>query len=143
MEIKPALAEQARQLAQVEASQPFAAGWGENGFEGEIGLPCSVLLAAQEGSSVLGFICLRYAADTAEIVNLAVRADCLRRGIGRQLLQQVVLRAQQLGVREITLEVNEHNSAAICLYEQAGFKTLNRRKDFYVGADALLMGKTV
>lgn len=135
--------EQAGQLAEVEASQPFAAGWKESGFAGEIPLPCAVILAAWDNGKIRGFICLRHAADTAEIVNLAVRADCVRQGIGRQLLQQVLLCAQKLGVRQVTLEVNEHNAAAIGLYKQAGFTVLGRRKNFYAGADAWLMGKRI
>lgn len=140
MQILPASLKQAAQLARLEASQPLAAGWGEDGFKGEIPLPCAVVLTAQEGDEPAGFICARYAVDTAEIVNLAVHPHFTRQGIGGKLLQAVLQRLKTLGVTSVTLEVNEANAPAICLYTRAGFSVLDRRKAFYGQQDALLMG---
>lgn len=143
MLISPARLTQAKQLAEVEQTQPLASGWGESGFKGELGLACSIILTAVEGDFLSGFICARYAGDAAEIVNFAVRSSHARRGIGRELLSALLARLASLGVRGVTLEVNEQNSPAIHLYTQAGFNVLNKRKEFYGGQDALLMGKTL
>lgn len=143
MLISPARLTQAKQLAEVEKTQPSASGWGENGFKGELELSCAVILTAVEGESVLGFICARYAGDAAEIVNFAVRASHTRHGMGRKLLAALLAHLKSLGVHSVTLEVNEQNVPAIHLYTQAGFNVLNKRKEFYGGQDALLMGKTL
>lgn len=140
MQILPPLLTQAGQLARLEASQPLAAGWGEDGFKGEIPLACAVILTAQEGREPIGFICARRAADTAEIVNLAVHPHYTRQGIGGKLLQAVLQRLRALGVTSVTLEVNEVNAPAVGLYTRAGFSVWNRRKAFYGRQDALLMG---
>lgn len=49
MEFLPAVFAQAEELARIEARQPFAAGWGEDGFAGELKQPCAVIWAARDG----------------------------------------------------------------------------------------------
>ena len=45
-----------------------------------------------------------------------------RRGIGRRLLQQVQANARRAGLHAIDLEVLTRNTAALALYEAAGFQ---------------------
>ena len=56
----------------------------------------------------------------AHVMNLAVRADARRRGLGSALLSELCSRAAQRGATRMTLEVREGNRAARALYEEAG-----------------------
>lgn len=53
--------------------------------------------------------------------NLAVRANCRRQGIARQLLQGCEQRARQWGFHEIYLHVMEDNARARHLYQSMGY----------------------
>mgnify|MGYP004643035463 FL=1 len=141
MEFLPAVFAQAEELARIEARQPFAAGWGKDGFAGELKQPCAVIWAARDGQKTVGFICARYAADEAEILNAAVDPNFTRRGIATALMEKLLSALAGLGVKRITLEVHEQNLPAQGWYRRAGFAILGRRKQFYGSADALLMGK--
>lgn len=141
MEFLPAVVSHAEDLARIEALQPFAAGWGKDGFVGELKQPCAVIWAARDGQKTVGFICARYAADEAEILNAAVDPNFTRRGIATALMEKLLSALAGLGVKRITLEVHEQNLPAQGWYRRAGFAILGRRKQFYGSADALLMGK--
>ena len=69
------------------------------------------------------------------------------RGIGRQLVAEVLRRAQQLGLEILELEVFASNAPALALYKKFGFvhhglrpraRKIDGRYD-----DIILMGKTV
>ena len=127
---------------QIEQLQPQAAGWELAGFETELKQKSAVIWGIFEGEDLIGFACARAAADSAEILNIAVHPSHTRKGMGRQLLEQLLGNLQQLGVREITLEVAQDNAAARALYARAGFNEVNKRKNFYgPGRDALLLRK--
>ncbi|NCO93168.1 MAG: GNAT family N-acetyltransferase [Armatimonadetes bacterium] len=54
--------------------------------------------------------------------NVYVLADYRRRGLGRVLMEQTDRFLQERGVREARLTVTASNSAAVILYEQAGYE---------------------
>jgi ribosomal-protein-alanine N-acetyltransferase len=70
----------------------------------------------------------------AELLNLAVRPEARRRGLGRALLAL-------LAGRKVWLEVRESNQAAIRFYESQGFRVYGRRRQYYRQPveDAVLM----
>ena len=131
-------------LASVEATQKQAAGWKKNGFETELAQPCSLIWCAEVEKGLTGFVATRFAADTAEILNVAVHPNCVRQGIARALLSQTLTDLKQRGIVQVNLEVAQDNRAACALYQQAGFKMVNVRKDFYgQGKDAWIMEKNL
>lgn len=79
--------------------------------------------------------------DEGYITNIAVHPDHRRKGIAFQLTENLKAKAQSLELSFLTLEVRESNSAAIKLYEKAGFKSVGKRKGFYSNPkeDAILM----
>ncbi len=85
------------------------------------------------GSKLGGFIMTRLVIDEAEILSVAVARAQQGRGIGRQLLTLHLRRLAGLGARTVFLEVDEHNSAAIRLYNRAGFREISRRANYYPG----------
>jgi ribosomal protein S18 acetylase RimI-like enzyme len=54
-------------------------------------------------------------------LGMGVRKDFRRLGIGTTLLEQTIGEAKKLGLERIELEVFASNTAAIRLYEKAGF----------------------
>lgn len=91
---------------------------------------------AYDQKTVVGFIAVQQLIGEREITNLAVNPRYQRKGLGKMLLSYLD------GIEEpIFLEVRASNSRAIMLYEQKGFKTVGKRKDYYRHPveDALLM----
>jgi ribosomal-protein-alanine N-acetyltransferase len=73
----------------------------------------------------------RLVEDEAEILSVAVAARSQGRGFARALLTLHLRRLAGLGARAVFLEVDEHNSAAIKLYDRAGFREVARRPNYY------------
>lgn len=79
--------------------------------------------------------------DEAHITTLAVDGEARRQGIGKALIVELLLKAQEAGMLCATLEVRASNVAAVALYENLGFTTTARRKKYYPNnkEDALVM----
>ncbi len=90
--------------------------------------------------SIIGFGGTMIVADEAHIMNIAVHPDHRRRGIGRQLLINLLAAGRERGAVAATLEVRVHNRPAISLYSAMGFRRSGRRHGYYRdGTDALIM----
>ena len=72
--------------------------------------------------------------DEAEILSVAVDARWRGRGLARKLLDLHLRRLAGLSARAVFLEVDEHNRAAIRLYDRAGFREVARRPNYYPDA---------
>ena len=88
-------------------------------------------LTARDDGSLVGYIGMKAVLDEADITNVAVDPDRRRQGIGKMLLRELLAKAGELGIRRIFLEVRVSNTAARALYEQAGFRTVDARKNYY------------
>ncbi len=80
---------------------------------------------------VSGVCILWHSPDELHILNIVVAPRYQRLGIGKKLLENVHLIAQDLNLERIVLEVRVSNQAAISLYESSGFQKINVRKDYY------------
>ena len=78
-----------------------------------------------------GFAMGRAVAGEAELLTLAVDPAARRRGVGARLVQAFLAAAQQRGATRAFLEVLPDNTAALSLYEQAGFAVCGHRKGYY------------
>jgi ribosomal-protein-alanine N-acetyltransferase len=67
----------------------------------------------------------------AHILNLGVRSDLQGRGLGRKMLEQLLMVARGHGAERMFLEVRPSNPVAIRLYQKAGFTEIGQRKDYY------------
>ena len=83
--------------------------------------------------------------EEAHIVTIAISPAWQRNKLGEVLLLIMIGRARALGVRDVALEVREHNDAAQKLYEGLGFVRVGRRRGYYPATptrpreDALLL----
>jgi ribosomal-protein-alanine N-acetyltransferase len=115
--------------------QSFAMPWQESTFRGLMRRPSAALVTAEAAENkareVVGFAVLWFAADEAELGDLAVDPGYQRRGIGRLLLEASIETARARGSRTLYLEVRESNAAARALYESRGFRTVGCRPGYY------------
>lgn len=109
----------------------FSAPWAENTFRGLMRRPSAVLLAAEVEGAVVGYSVAWFAADEAELGDIAVHPDARGRGIGEALLQRTLQEAAERGASFLYLEVREANHEARRLYAKAGFEVVGLRKDYY------------
>lgn len=102
-----------------------------------------VILAAEEGGGLLGYVWARFVLDEGDIGNIAVAPGFRRRGAGAALLKALLEEAERRQAAVVQLEVRESNLAARRLYEKNGFETVGKRKNYYEkpAEDAILMSK--
>jgi N6-L-threonylcarbamoyladenine synthase len=96
---------------------------------------------AESPWGIVGFAGLMEVECEGHIMNLAVRPDALRSGLGSALLSALIDEARRRGIGRLTLEVRPSNAAALALYADAGFHQEGRRHGYYgdSGEDALVM----
>jgi len=87
--------------------------------------------SADPRSAVVGHGILWYAADEAELADLAVHPAFRRRGVAAILLDRLIGEARGTGVRAIFLEVRVSNDAAMALYVGRGFRPVGVRRHYY------------
>jgi ribosomal-protein-alanine N-acetyltransferase len=118
-------------LALEEASfnNPTTREW----YEEELKRPdvCFIFVLRTPRHIVAGFCAFWLVIDQAHINNLAILPELRGQGLGTQLLEAVIAEAAHLGAVVLTLEVRESNTAAIQLYQRAGFKQVGVRKNYY------------
>ena len=134
---EPALSEAAsRDAAPIAAlhAASFRRGWSEQEVEGLLTDRHVIAHRAMTGRTIAGFIMSRLVEDEAEILSVAVAGSRRGRGLARNLLNLHMRRLAALGARAVFLEVDEHNAAAIRLYDRAGFHEISRRPIYYPGA---------
>lgn len=100
--------------------------WSATEFRDLLGTDSTSLIARDHA-----FALLQIAADTCEILTLAVAPEQRRNGLASELLSRIKDHAADNGCRSILLEVAEHNVAALALYTKCGFTESAVRKDYY------------
>ena len=127
------------QIAQLERAI-FSDAWSEHSIRTELTNQLALWLVAVEGDTVAGYIGSQTVLGEADMMNLAVRPEYRRRGLGRQLVEELIRR---LDAAQLTLEVRVTNLPAQKLYESMGFTQVGRRKNYYEKPreDALILQK--
>lgn len=121
----------------------FSDPWSENSVASELENPLSLWLIAEEDGAVCGYVGSQTVLDETDMMNIAVRPDCRRKGIAAALITELVSRLKAQGSRILRLEVRESNFSAIALYKAMGFTQLGLRKNYYRNPkeNALILGK--
>ena len=123
--------------------QCFSVPWTREQLENQLPDAQHVFLVAIEDGRVLGYVGMMEVLDEGYISNVAAAPEARRRGIGRALVSELLDRAETLSLSFVTLEVREHNEAAIALYAGLGFVPVGLRNNYYDSPkeNALLMTK--
>jgi len=90
---------------------------------------------------------LSMAAGESHLLNICVRKESRRQGIGEKMLTHLTAIARRHNADVIFLEVRVSNTLARKLYEFAGFNELGSRRDYYPTdggrEDALIFARTL
>ena len=122
--------------------QCFERPWSAKSFQSLLTMPGVTALVASRGDEPVGLVLTRQAGDEAEILTIGVLEEARRQGVARRMLEQVIAGSDKLA--SIFIEVDVANDHALWFYEDAGFKTTGRRRDYYqlndgTRSDALIM----
>lgn len=106
-----------------------------------VGYLCTASAAPNTQPVVTAYGGMLITVDEGQITNIAVHPDYRRMGYGNAILRSLLRHAKDAKLESVSLEVRASNTAAIKLYEAAGFVEMGRRKGFYQKPteDALVM----
>jgi ribosomal-protein-alanine N-acetyltransferase len=121
----------------------FAKAWDEAAMQQFLAAPDTLCLigsvADSSGGMMAGLLIARKAADEAEILTLCVAPACRNAGLGRALLETAVMELRAAGAKQLFLEVEDGNEAALTLYRALGAVPVGKRPGYYEhGADAAI-----
>tara|TARA_B100001250_G_scaffold250452_1_gene215266 strand:- start:407 stop:901 length:495 start_codon:yes stop_codon:yes gene_type:complete len=104
-------------------------------------------LVLKEDNKVIGFAILSVSTEESHLLNIGLTSLKRGRGLGRELLEKMIMAAEVMGSKKIFLEVRISNVIAIDLYKASGFKEVGLRKKYYRlkegREDAILMSKSL
>ncbi|MCD7716343.1 MAG: ribosomal protein S18-alanine N-acetyltransferase [Lachnospiraceae bacterium] len=111
----------------------FSQPWTEKGFRDALEQGASLYLVARLGDrhEIVGYCGFQQGLDEAELLNVAVREDARKNGVGYAMMRLLLKLGRERGVHRFVLEVRESNAAALHLYEKLGFVVEGVRKNFY------------
>lgn len=124
-------------MAKISLSEGFS----EDDFRISLENKNAIVLLCEENNEMLGYVVSYFAADEAELIQIAVRDKSRKLGIGSKLFLRLRERLQEQGIKKIFLEVRESNVPANSFYKGLGFIRVGRRPSFYKNPDedALLL----
>ena len=128
----------------IQAASPEMAQWTVEDYETLFSSGMVGWVAEWDGA-IGGFLIARRVANEVEILNVAVRPDVRRSGIGDALMQLLFAWAKSLGAREVFLEVRASNLIALRFYRQYRFEETRRRPRYYSNPveDALVLTASI
>jgi [ribosomal protein S18]-alanine N-acetyltransferase len=135
--IRQANSDDVYSMLTLERECPTAAHWTEKHyrqlFAGQENRFDRLVLVAEEEEHTrfLGFMVARHVASEWELENIVVAPSARRKGLGKRLLDILLVRAAQTSSESVFLEVRESNIPARNFYENARFQPAGRRKSYY------------
>ena len=119
----------------------FSVPWTREGMFTFLTRDDTMFLAVEENGTVIGYIGCLMVLDEADILNVAVRSDRQKNGIGGFLVSGLLRLLAEMEIRTVHLEVRTGNETARRLYERNGFTVDGIRKNYYMDPteDAVLM----
>ena len=118
----------------------FVSPWGLKDLKYELNdNPVSNLWVIESDlTGVVGFVDYWITFDSATVCQICVNPVYQRKGLGSLLIEEMIKDCKTARVNSITLEVRDHNIAAIKLYEKHGFKNTIVKEGYYTNGDNAL-----
>jgi ribosomal-protein-alanine N-acetyltransferase len=116
-------------LLAIEQEAASAAHWTREQYAGLV--ESGIVLVAEDGGNISGFVCAKAVAGDWEIENMVVAKQGRRRGIGSGLLDELLRRVRNQAGAAVWLEVRESNQPARRLYEKHSFRETGCRRRYY------------
>jgi ribosomal-protein-alanine N-acetyltransferase len=148
--IRPMTGADVDRILAIAAGLKEAPQWPRAAYEGALdpadggsGLRQRIALVACDAESglVAGFAVASMVPPEGELETVGVASEFQRRGIGRQLVNEMGKKFRLQGVTKVLLEVRDSNLAAKGLYCSLGFREMSRRSGYYIDPieDAVVM----
>lgn len=112
-------------------STSFEFPWSQEDFISCLQQRNCIGMVAELDGEVVGYIVYEMGRSDFHVLNLAVRPDVRRRGVGQQMIAKIVSKLRQGQRTEVRLEVRETNLAAQLFFRRLGFQAVSVLKDFY------------
>lgn len=100
-------------------------------------------IGAYLNNNLVGTIKCHQIFENIDILDVNVKEDYRRKGIGSELLESLIFYCNYNKVKTITLEVSIKNEYALTLYNKKGFNKIRTIKNYYKSEDAFMMQKEV
>ncbi|CDA05471.1 ribosomal protein S18-alanine N-acetyltransferase [Blautia sp. CAG:257] len=144
MTFREMLVEDLDQVVDIEQNL-FSVPWTKEGFLTYLMKKDTMFFVVEEKERILGYCSMMTVLDEGDILNVAVRSDRQKEGIGQFLVDSMLRMAEMQGIRLVHLEVRQGNGIARRLYQRLGFKEDGLRRDYYENPveNAVLMTKTM
>lgn len=131
------------EIIRLASATPEAAHWPRDLYERFLSPydPTTQIFIAENNGAIAGFAATQAILDVCELESITVDSPFRRCGTGSELLATVIEWARKRNASRVQLEVRAGNTAAIALYERAGFLRDGLRQGYYSDPpeDALLM----
>jgi ribosomal protein S18 acetylase RimI-like enzyme len=98
----------------------------------------TLVLVAAEGEQVAGFAIMELGEERAHLVLFAVLPSQRRRGLGRRMVEWLMVSAQTAGMASVHLELRADNHAARDFYLRLDFHPTVRVAGYYDGREPAL-----
>ena len=98
-------------------------------------------VVAEDAGALVGYAGLAVVGNQADVQTIAVAPAGQGQGLGRVLLDALVVEGRRRAATEVLLEVRDDNESAQALYRRAGFERIGVRRAYYQpgGTDALVL----
>ena len=127
-------------------NKSFSAAWTLKDFQEIINYNNVLPLVAKAEENFIGYVLLGFSENIVTILKFVIAPEFRRRGLGKIILPGVLnFIKQQKICTAARLHVNTKNFAAVHLYENCGFKIIERLKNYYKkdNEDAFLMERQI
>ncbi len=142
MQLRPMMASDLDMVAELEQATYQGSAhtpWSRAMFASELSQATRSWWIAHDQGKVIGFAGGQLAGADFEITEVVVSVGRRREGIASKLIARVAYDGQTFNASTISLEVEEGNSPARCLYERLGFAKVGRRPNYYGAGEAALI----
>ncbi|WP_345503961.1 ribosomal protein S18-alanine N-acetyltransferase [Pedococcus ginsenosidimutans] len=110
--------------------------WAEATWWAELAArPRRAYVVEEDAGTLLGYAGVDLGGEVADVMTMAVAPAARGRGLGRQLLDELVARARDDHAEHLMLEVRADNDVARNLYDSKGFEVLTVRRRYYQPGD--------
>lgn len=130
MTFREMLVEDLDQVVEIENSL-FSVPWTKEGFFTFLIKEENMFFVVEEKGKILGYCSMQTVLDEGDVLNVAVRRERQKEGIGYFLVDSMLMMAEARGIRTVHLEVREGNDTARRLYQRLGFTEDGLRKNYY------------
>jgi ribosomal-protein-alanine N-acetyltransferase len=113
--------------------------WSRAQWQRELEEPGRPAVGLWQQGQLVAMACGWLIVDELHITLVAVAPERRRQGLGRQVLEALLRRAQADGASRATLEVAAANGAARALYGACGFRQAGVRRGYYRNGDDALI----